>query len=238
MTLANIPATLILLRDLVRYNLKIIFANKFIYFLLAAFLFLVLVVSITIANDATMSSAMVYGFLILPGMLLMFYPIVYGVQNDDDSKMLEIIFGIPNYRYKIWLTRFVIVMGVTFLNILFLSTLANYTLYQISILEMVYELMFPTTFMASLGFMLSSRIRSGNGTAITLVIIGLIFFVFVEPLMNSEWNVFLNPFRDPRNLNQVIWESVIFKNRLYLSIGSALCILYTLYNLQFREKFL
>jgi hypothetical protein len=201
-------------------------------------LFLVLVVSITIANDATMSSAMVYGFLILPGMLLMFYPIVYGVQNDDDSKMLEIIFGIPNYRYKIWLTRFVIVMGVTFLNILFLSTLANYTLYQISILEMVYELMFPTTFMASLGFMLSSRIRSGNGTAITLVIIGLIFFVFVEPLMNSEWNVFLNPFRDPRNLNQVIWESVIFKNRLYLSIGSALCILYTLYNLQFREKFL
>jgi hypothetical protein len=238
MTLANLPAILILLRDLVRYNLKIIFANKFIYFLLAAFLFLVLVVSITIANDATMSSAMVYGFLILPGMLLMFYPIVYGVQNDDDSKMLEIIFGIPNYRYKIWLTRFVIVMGVTFLNILFLSTLANYTLYQISILEMVYELMFPTTFMASLGFMLSSRIRSGNGTAITLVIIGLIFFVFVEPLMNSEWNVFLNPFRDPRNLNQVIWESVIFKNRLYLSIGSALCILYTLYNLQFREKFL
>jgi hypothetical protein len=238
MTLANLPAILILLRDLVRYNLKIIFANKFIYFLLAAFLFLVLVVSITIANDATMSSAMVYGFLILPGMLLMFYPIVYGVQNDDDSKMLEIIFGIPNYRYKIWLTRFVIVMGVTFLNILFLSTLANYTLYQISILEMVYELMFPITFMASLGFMLSSRIRSGNGTAITLVIIGLAFFVFSEPLRTSEWNVFLNPFRDPRNLNQVIWESVIFKNRLYLSIGSALCILYTLYNLQFREKFL
>jgi len=238
MTLANIPAILILLRDLVRYNLKIIFANKFIYFLLAAFLFLVLVVGITIANDATMSSAMVYGFLILPGMLLMFYPIVYGVQNDDDSKMLEIIFGIPNYRYKIWLTRFVIVMGVTFLNVLFLSILANYTLYQISILEMVYELMFPITFMASLGFMLSSRIRSGNGTAITMVILGLIFFVFSEPLRTSEWNIFLNPFRDPRNLNQVIWESVIFKNRLYLSIGSALCILYTLYNLQFREKFL
>lgn len=238
MTLANIPTILILLRDLVRYNVKIIFANKFIYFLLAAFLFLVLVVGITIANDATMSSAMVYGFLILPGMLLMFYPIVYGVQNDDDSKMLEIIFGIPNYRYKIWLTRFVIVQGVTFLNILILSILSNYTLYQISILEMVYELMFPTTFMASLGFMLSSKIRSGNGTAITLVILGLAFFVFSEPLRTSEWNVFLNPFRDPRNLNQVIWESVIFKNRLYLSIGSALCILYTLYNLQFREKFL
>ena len=203
MNLTRLFAILILLRDLVRYNLKIIFANKFIYFLLAAFLFLVLVVGITIANDATMSSGMVYGFLILPGMLLMFYPIVYGVQNDDDSKMLEIIFGIPNYRYKIWLTRFVIVMGVTFLNILFLSILS-----------------------------------SGNGTAITLVILGLAFFVFSEPLRTSEWNVFLNPFRDPRNLNQVIWESVIFKNRLYLSIGSALCILYTLYNLQFREKFL
>ncbi|MFY0653053.1 MAG: hypothetical protein JXQ96_13515 [Cyclobacteriaceae bacterium] len=238
MSIANLTHTAILLRDLVRYNLKIIFANKFIYFLLAAFVFLVVVVAITVANDATMSSAMVYGFLVLPGMLLMFYPIVYGVQNDDDSKMLEIIFGIPNYRYKIWLTRFILVICVTFLNLLFLSILSNYTLYQIPIFEMVYELMFPTTFMASLGFMLSSRIRSGNGTAITLVIVGLIFFVFIEPLMNSEWNVFLNPFRDPRNLNQVIWESVILKNRIYLSIGSALCILYTLYNLQFREKFL
>lgn len=238
MNLTRISTILILLRDLIRYNLKIIFANKFIYFLLAAFLFLIVVVSITVANDQTMSSASVYGFLILPAVLLMFYPIVYGVQNDDDSKMLEIIFGIPNYRYKIWLTRFVIVMGVTFLNILFLSILSNYTLYQISIFEMVYELMFPITFLASLGFMLSSRIRSGNGTAITLVIIGLGFLMAQEPLFNSQWNVFLNPFRDPRNLNQVIWESVIFKNRLYLSIGSALCILYTLYNLQFREKFL
>ena len=38
-------------------------------------------------------------------MLIMFYPIVYNIQNDKDTRMLEIIFGVPDYRYKVYLLR-------------------------------------------------------------------------------------------------------------------------------------
>lgn len=44
-----------------------------------------------------------YSMLLVPSILLIFYPTCFGIQNDQDAKTLEIIFGIPNYRYKIWL---------------------------------------------------------------------------------------------------------------------------------------
>ena len=102
---------------LFRYNIKVIFANKFIYFLIAAFLFFVLIITISIIDDANLVEETIYGFLVFPGILLIFYPVVYGIQNDDDSKMLEIIFGIPDYRYKVWLVRFAITMIVVTANL-------------------------------------------------------------------------------------------------------------------------
>ena len=57
---------------LVRYNLKIIFANKFIYFLAAG---LGIFIFVTIVNlldaDAQPTEATVYWLLFLPGILLM-----------------------------------------------------------------------------------------------------------------------------------------------------------------------
>jgi hypothetical protein len=84
---------------MVRYNLKIIFANRFIWFLIAAFGFFLFFAIQSVLNLETMSEGTVYNLLIFPGILLIFYPSVFGIQNDDDSRMLEILFGIPNYRY-------------------------------------------------------------------------------------------------------------------------------------------
>ena len=73
--------------------------------------------------------------------------------------------------------------------------------------------------------------------AIVIVIVAFIFFIFSEPLRYSVYNVFLNPFSEPREMSEFIWLTVIYKNRLYLMILSALCLLYGMFNLQFREKF-
>ena len=108
-----------------RYNIKIVFAGKFIYFLLAAFLFFAFIITISIIEDPNLNEETIYGFLVFPGILLIFYPVVYGIQNDDDSKMLEIIFGIPDYRYKVWLVRFVITMMVVTANLFVLALLAS-----------------------------------------------------------------------------------------------------------------
>ena len=65
--------------------------------------------------DDTISDGTVYELLIFPGILLIFYPSVFGIQNDDDSRMLEILFGIPNYRYKVWLVRLVMIYALVFI---------------------------------------------------------------------------------------------------------------------------
>lgn len=228
-----------LVLKLIRYNIKVVFANKFIYFLIVALLAFVGLSLIPLLENSTVSEGVVYGFLTFPGLLLIFYPVVYGIQNDDDTKMLELIFGIPNYRYKVWLVRFVIALMISAACIWVLCHLANFALLRIGVFDMWREVMAPVTFMSCLAFMLSSKIRNGNGTAVTVVILTLLFFIFSEPLEYSKWNIFLNPFRELRgNVTEAAWSDIIFKNRLYLGVGSILCLLYALYNLQFRERFL
>ncbi|MDW3196366.1 MAG: hypothetical protein R8G66_28590 [Cytophagales bacterium] len=231
-------SSLTLLLRLVRYNIKVIFANKFIYFVLAAFAFFAFIITITIFEDPNFNEAVIFGFLVFPGLLLIFYPLAYGLQNDDDSKMIETIFGIPNYRYKVWLVRFVLTILVAFAILIVLGIVAYVTLYRFNIMPMVGQVLFPVTFLGAVGFMLSTKIKNGNGTAITLVIVSFIFFIFAEPLEYSAYNLFLNPFSEPRNMSEFIWLSVIYKNRIYLSIGTALSLLYGMYNLQYREKFI
>ena len=231
-------SSLTLLLRLVRYNIKVIFANKFIYFVLAAFAFFAFIITITVFEDPDFNEAVIFGFLVFPGLLLIFYPLAYGLQNDDDSKMIETIFGIPNYRYKVWLVRFVLTILVAFAILIVLGIVAYITLYRFNIMPMVGQVLFPVTFLGAVGLMLSTKIKNGNGTAITLVIVSFIFFIFAEPLEYSAYNLFLNPFSEPRNMSEFIWLSVIYKNRIYLTIGTALSLLYGMYNLQFREKFI
>jgi hypothetical protein len=229
---------LLLLYRLMTYNVKVIFGNKFIYFVVAAFLFFAFIIFISIVDDENdFNDAVIFGFLVFPGLLLIFYPMAYGIQNDDDAKMLETIFGIPNYRYKVWLVRFVLTIAIAFVILLVLANIANLTLYRFNILPMVGQVLFPVTFLSSLAFMLSTLIKNGNGTAILLVIISFIFFLFAETLEYSVYNIFLNPFSEPREMSEFIWLTIIYKNRVYLMILSVLCLLYGMFNLQFREKF-
>ena len=90
---------------LARYNIKIIFGNKFMYFILSAVGFYILTVGLNLISDSEITMATGYSMLLVPSILAIFYPTCFGIQNDQDAKIIEIIFGIPNYRYKIWLFR-------------------------------------------------------------------------------------------------------------------------------------
>jgi len=225
------------LTKMINYNLKIIFANKFIWFLIAAFAFFLFFSIQTVWNRATINEATVYNLLIFPGILLIFYPSVFGIQNDDDSRMLEILFGIPNYRYKVWLVRLLMIFILVFIIILAFAGLASVLLYKTDLLEMAYQLMYPLVFLGSLAFMFSTIIKNGNGTAVMVVLIGVALLILQDTLERTQWNVFLNPFQIPDNFNEVIWQGIITKNRVFLGVGMVVFILYGLYNLQKREKF-
>ncbi len=233
----NIKNDLFILVKMIRYNLKIIFANRFIWFLLAALAFFLFFAVQVVLNNETMGEDVVYGLLIFPGILLIFYPSVFGIQNDDDSRMLEMLFGIPNYRYKVWLVRLIMIYTLVFLVVLLFSQFASILLYKVNVLEMAYQLMFPIVFLGSMAFMFSTLIKNGNGTAVTMVLIGVAVLILQDVMRNTQWNPFLNPFDIPNNLNEVIWEGTIRKNRIFLAIGMIVFILYGLFNLQKREKF-
>jgi hypothetical protein len=222
---------------MIRYNMKIIFSGRFIWFLLAAFAFFLIFAIQMVWNNVIFNEAQIYNLLIFPGILLIFYPTVFGIQSDDDSRMLEILFGIPNYRYKVWLVRLLLIYILVFLIILLFAFIASILLYLINVSEMAYQLMYPVIFMGSLSFMFSTVIKNGNGTAVLVVLIGVALIILQDAIERTQWNVFLNPFQIPDNFNEIIWQGLVLKNRIFLSVGSIVFILYGLYNLQKREKF-
>ena len=228
-----------LLITIVRINLKIIFSNKFIYFVLAGVSFYLLVALIGLFDaDWYPDQEDVYYTIIFPGLLLIFYPTAFGIQNDMDSRTLEMLFGIPNYRYKVWLVRLIIILFTVFFIVLFLSWLSAYLIVSVPVFEMAAQLMFPVFFIGCLSFMVSTVIKNGTGTAAIMVLIGLVFWISSGIFEYSKWNIFLNPFDFPQNVYLSIWDETVFFNRLYLVIGSILSILGGLFRLQNREKFI
>ncbi len=224
--------------SLARYNMKIIFGGKFVYFILAAFIFFLVFGIIIALEDSNMSIDEVYGLLGFPAILLVFFPSVFGIQSDADQRTLEIIFGIPDYRYKVWLVRYLMILLLVFMLLFPFAGLAYYALISFPILKMVLQLMVLVIFISSMGFCISTLVRNGNATAVIMVILGLALLILADELDESKWNVFLNPFDMPRNLNAIVWQEIIRQNRIIMGIGSVVLILIGLLNLQQREKFL
>lgn len=226
-----------LIKDGLIYNLKIIFGSKFVYFLFAALVFYFAIIGIMLFNGSAIQEYDIYGVMFFPGILIIFYPVIFSIQNDKDARMLEIVFGVPNYRYKVYLLRFIISLLLLFVILLLMGWFAVFALINIHVLAMVYQLMYPMLFIATVAFFFSTWIKNANATAVIMVIIGLFFFILSENLEYSKWNVFLNPFDSPSDLSQTVWQNVINQNRLMLVITSVIALLGSMVNLQRREKF-
>jgi hypothetical protein len=223
---------------MVKYNMKVIFGNRFIWFLLAAIAFYFFIAVTSIYDNEQINDEFVYGLQIMPGILLIFYPMTFGIQNDLDTGILEILFGIPNYRYKVWLVRLFLVFVLVFLMMFGITAMSYFLLSPVNVFDMTWNVMFPIYFLGALAFMFSTIIKNGNGTAVVMVIIGFILLILSGALERTMWNIFLNPFDIPNRLNEMVWLEITMKNRIFLSVGSLLFILYGLFNLQKREKFI
>ncbi len=228
----------ILFRKMVKYNMKVIFGNRFIWFVLAALAFYFFIAITSIYENNAMDDGFIYGLQIMPGILLIFYPMTFGIQNDLDAGILEILFGIPDYRYKVWLVRLVLIFVLVFLMMIGLTVMSYFLLAPVNIFELSFHVMFPIYFLGSMAFLFSTVIKNGNGTAVVMVIIGVLLLIISGALERTMWNIFLNPFNIPNRLNEMVWQEITMKNRIFLSVGSLLFVLYGLFNLQKREKFI
>lgn len=220
------------------YNMKIIFGNMFVYFLLGAIGIFLLITGIYIFDAENVGEADMYNILIVPGILILFYPSVFGIQNDSDSRTLEIIFAIPDYRFKVWLVRLAMVFVLTFLFLIPLVIAMNVAILSFPVLPMVLSLMPLMLFVGVFGFSLSTIIKNGMGAAAILIILGVVLMIVFEGNGLISWNIFLNPYHEHSRLNQVVWEEMLLKNRIFLLAASVVFLLLGLFNLQKREKFL
>ena len=231
-------SALILLDRIVRYNLKIVFAGRFLLFLLAALVFYGFFMVISVYDNVEINIATLYNITFFPALLLIFYPMVFGIQRDDDARMLEVLFGIPNYRYKVWLIRLVLIYLVVFMMLILFAALGSYLLYPINPMALAGQLIYPVCFLGSLAFALSTKIKNGNATAVVMVILAFFISIFSEILEDSMWDIFLNPFDNPNQYTQLAFQQIIWKNRVFLSVGTIVFVLGALLNLQHREKYI
>jgi hypothetical protein len=220
------------------YNLKIIFANKFIWFLAGSVLFYLGVSVIYVFSNPISRMEELYGVFMFSGILLVFYPSVFGIQNDQDARTIEILFGIPNYRYKVWLVRILLIFLLTFLIMLGFTFLSSWLIVKFQFFSVTVHVMVPVLFLGMMAFMLSTVIRNGNGTAVVMIIFGIFFMIMQGPLRKSQWNVFLNPFNPSYDVNETTWALITMKNRIIMLTSTIIFLLAAMFNLQKREKFM
>lgn len=221
-----------------RYNLKIIFANRFIWFLLGAIAFYIGLNLIYVFTEDVSKLEDLYGVFVFCGILLVFYPAVFGIQNDQDARTIEILFGIPDYRYKVWLVRIVLIYIITFAILLVFAALSSFLIIPIPVFAVTYHVLYPVFFLGVMSFMISTIVKNGNGTAVIMIIFGLFFLILQDPLETSKWNVFLNPFTSPENISETAWANIVRDNRIILLTAIIVFLLTGLFKLQKREKFI
>lgn len=231
-------SSLILIGKTVRYNLKVVFAGRFFLFLLAAIAFYIFFMVISIFDNTEINIGFLYDITFFPALLLIFYPMVFGIQKDEDARMLEILFGIPDYRYKVWLVRLVLIFFLVFIMLILFGAVGSYLLYPINPVLLASQLLFPVCFLGSLSFLLSTRIKNGNATAVVMVLIGFFLSIFSEIVEDTLWDIFLNPFGSPRQFTELAFQEIIWKNRVFLSVGTIVFTLGALLNLQKRERYI
>ena len=101
----------------------------------------------------------------------MIYPSAYAVQSEVDAAMVETLFGIPDYRYKVWLARHAVQLLTAAVLLVGLASFCRLALTDFAVHEMVFHLMFPVAFLSSAGFLLATLTRGGNGALAVLVLV-------------------------------------------------------------------
>jgi len=223
----------------IRYSAARNFSGRAAGFIgLAVLVFLGVVVFSLMSRSAARGAEQVYNYLLVPAVLLTFYPSAFAIQSDKDAGMIETLFGIPDHRYKVWLVRlvtlWVLAAGILWLLALF----CRIGLTGFPLGRMVLHLMFPVVFLACLAFFLACLTGSGNGTAVILAVVLLAFWALAGTMKSSSWFLFHNPFAAVGELQAVVWRKITLSNRLYLSIGSVFLLMLALLRLQNRERYI
>lgn len=221
-----------------RYNASAVFSGRAVYFMiLAGVVFLAVVILNLVGRGGDFNGQKIYDYLLVPGILLVFYPSVFVIQNDRDSGMIETLFGIPDYRYKVWLARYLTLYAIVAALVFVLALFCRLGLAAFPLGRMVLQTMVPVIFVGSLAFFIASQTGSGLATAVIMIVVVMLFWLFKGSLADSPWYLFHNPFTVTNEVRAVLLAKTTVANRLYFISGSIALTMLALLRLQKREKF-
>jgi hypothetical protein len=221
-----------------RYNASAVFSGRAVYFMiLAGVVFLAVVILNLVGRGGDFNGEKIYDYLLVPGILLVFYPSVFVIQNDRDSGMIETLFGIPDYRYKVWLARYLTLYAIVAALVFVLAIFCRLGLAGFPLSRMVLQIMVPIIFVGSLAFFIASQTGSGLATAVIMIVVVMLFWLFKGSLADSPWYLFHNPFTVTNEVRAVLLAKTTVANRLYFISASIALTMLALLRLQKREKF-
>ena len=118
--------------------------------------------------------------------------------------------------------------------------LARILLFPVEPFSMAGQLMLPVTLFGNLAFLYSTLIRNGNAAAVLSVLTLIVAMILGGlPLVeNKMWDVTINPYEEPENINAAIWSLTLLKNRIIMAVGAIVFLMSGLLGLQNRGKFL
>ena len=119
-----------------------------------------------------------------------------------------------------------------------MAYLTNWIVVEVQPVEIAAQALVPAFFIGMCAFMFSTILRNGNGTAVVLIIVGILLFFLDMVLGVSYWNVLMNPYDIPLEQNPIIFYDTLFYNRIAVMTASIVLLIVGLNSMRKREKFI
>jgi len=225
----------------IRLNEKFIFSQRFLFFFGGVLLYFIIfcVVNYFKSSAERIGEGGIFMWLlIIPGIALIFYPSMSIITSEIENRTIEVIFSTADSRYRVWLARIFTLYLSLALIIFVLCGLSFIFISDFPFWGSFFHSLFPPIFISSVIIMLSVIFGSANAAGLVSLIIILFLFIIYEPLSSTGFNLFLNPYIKPPNIDYKLWGNIIWYNRIGILILSGFMLYYSMFKLNKREKYI
>ena len=220
---------------------QILFFNRFYWFIAGIFGYFIIAYIINYNNDMinrVSQEDVLLALFMLPFAVLAILLNMQVISREKDNRTLEVMFTTSGSRYKVWILRLVTLNLILLtLSILF-STFVFFTFTEIEIIATGIHAFVPTFFLGSMTLYFAVKFRSGFAAGMWSFGILLLILMFSEPLDETKYSLFFNPYDIPRRLDPETWNLWMWQNRIAVLLFGCFLQFMALRGLENREKML
>jgi len=174
----------------------------------------------------------------IPGCVLGIYLAMDLMARERDRDTLETLYSTASSHYLVWTVRLVAVHGVLLATLMLMSTASYFLFAEFPSVWGGLNAFLPAFLIANLTFYFSVWCRSSNTAGMLGLGFLILVMIFIEPLYESAWFLFLKPFEAPITVQDPAWGEKVLVNRLTVFGLGLLWLFLALRRMDKREKLL